>query len=131
MDLNNRSHQSSLLEALKVPPVEEIIKKNSIRLYRKIFMTDTPARELQSVLLARYITKGSIIKGTLLERVLKSGENPLDIVFNKVPFKHSECDLNIERDGLADSLKYLLYHQDYNKPWSHEHVLATLLTKAF
>ena len=89
------------------------------------------ARRSTSVLLARYITKGSIIKGTLLERVLKSGEKPLEIVFSNEPFNRSECDSNIEDDGLTDSLRYLLYHQDYNKPWSHEHVLATLLTKAF
>ena len=35
MGLNKRSHHSSLLKALKVPPVEEIIKKNSLGLNRK------------------------------------------------------------------------------------------------
>ena len=131
MGLNKRSHHSKLLKALNIPPVEEVIQKNTIGLYRNIFKTDTPARELQSVLLARYISKGSIIKGTLLERILKLGGQPLDIILNKGPSKCSECDLNTEDDGMADSLGYLLYHKDYNKPWSQEHILATLLTKAF
>ena len=120
-----------MLKALNIPPVEEVIQKNIIGLYRNIFKTDTPARELQSVLLARYIGKGSIIKGTLLERILKLGGQPLDIILNKGPFEHSECDLNTVDDGMADSLRYLLYHEDYNNPRSQEHVLATLLTKAF
>ena len=131
MGLNKRSHHTKLLKALKVPPIEEVIKKNSLGLYKNIFKTDTPSRELQSILLARYITKGSIIKGTLLERIVKFGVQPLDILFDKNPVMHAECDINTDDDGLTDSLRYLLYHEDYNKPWSQQHVLATLLTKAF
>ena len=131
MGLNKRSHHSSLLKALKIPPIEEVIQKNCMGLYRNIFKADTPARELQSVLLAKYISNGNIIKGTLLDRITKSGGQPLDIILNNGPFKSTECDINTEDDGMIDSLRYLLYHEDYNKPWSQEHILATLLTKAF
>ena len=34
-------------------------------------------------------------------------------------------------DGIVDSLKHLLHHENYQQPWSLEHLLANLLTKAF
>ena len=111
--------------------MDNVIKKNSLVLYKNIFKTDTPARELQSVLLARYLIKGTSTKGTLLEKVLKFGGKPLEIIFNNQTFKCTECDSLYEKDGMTDSLTYLLNHEQYNKPWSEEHILATLLTKAF
>ena len=38
--------------------------------------------------------------------------------------------INRHEDGMTDSLTSLLQHEDYNKPWSEEHMLVTLLTKA-
>ena len=131
MGLNKRSHHSKLLKALNIPSVDDVIKKNSLCLYINIFRSNTPASELQSILLARYIIKGTIIKGTLLERVLKCGKNPLDTILSKQPFNRAGCDTSYENDGMTDSLSFLLNHEDYNKPWSEEHILATLLTKAF
>ena len=107
MGLNKRSHHSKLLKALKVPSMEDVIQKNSLGLFRNIFKTETPARELQSIFLARYIINGSTTKGTLLERVLKYGGNPLDIIFNKQTFKCMECESFIDDDGITDSLRYL------------------------
>ena len=130
MGINKKSHHSKLFKALKVPSIEQVIQNNCLRLYSNIFKVDPPARELQSILLARYIINGSITKGTLLERVLKFGGNPIDTIFNKYSLKRGDREPT-DDDGVTDSLRYLLYHEDYNKPWSHEHILATLLTKAF
>ena len=129
--INKRSHHTKLLNSLKIPSVEEVIKNNSLRLYANIFRTDTPAREFQSVLLARYISSGNIIQGTLLEKIVKTGFNPLEVIFKKYPFTCSESDTREQDDGVIDSLRYLVHHDDYNKPWSEQHILATLLTKAF
>ena len=129
--LNKRSHHSNLLNALKIPTIEDVIKKNSLCLYKNIFKSDNPAREFQSALLARYITNGNITKGSLLEKIVRSGLNPLSIIFENIPFKCSECDERKNDNGITDTLRYLLHHEDYNKPWSEQHVLATLLTKAF
>ena len=65
-------------------------------------------------------------EGTLLERVSKAGHNTIDLITNrpKNSRKHT-------KDGLVDSLRHLLHHENYQKPWSQEHILATLLTKAF
>ena len=73
MGVNKRSHHSNLLKALIVPSVDNVIKNNSLRLYTNIFKANTPARDLQSALLASYIIKGSTIKGTLLDRVVGAG----------------------------------------------------------
>ena len=122
------SHHSNLLKALKIPLVEDVIIKNSLCLYKNIFKTNTPARDLQSVLLARYIIEGNITKGTLLEKIVKAGYDPLQILFDKQNLRGSDHVVN-EEDGVTDSLSFLLHHEDYNKPWSEEHMLATLLTK--
>merc|ERR1712090_25705 len=108
--IKKRSHHSNLLKALKIPLVEDVIIKNSLCLYKNIFKTNTPARDLQSVLLDRYIIEGNITKGTLLEKIVKAGYDPLQVVN--------------EEDGVTDSLSFLLHHEDYNKPWSEEHILA-------
>ena len=129
--INKRSHHSKLLKALSIPPVEDIIIKNTIRLYHNIFKTDTPARDLQSTLLSEYLIKGSTTKGSLVERIITAGCNPLQVIFDKQLCVSSAYDSTEQIDGMTDSLRYLLHHDDYNKPWSEEHILATLLTKAF
>ena len=60
-----------------VPAVDDIIMDNSQRLYKNIFKANTPARDLQSALLASYMIQGTTIKGTLLDRVIKAGADPL------------------------------------------------------
>ena len=82
MGINKRSHHTHLLKALGIPPVEEVIKSNCIRLYNNSLKTNTPARDLHSVLLAKYILNENVIKSTLLYRVVKSEFDPLKIIFD-------------------------------------------------
>ena len=131
MGINKRSHHSNLLKALKIPSIEDVINNNSLRLYKNIFKTNTPARDLQSIFLAKYILNGTVIKGSLLDRVIKAGSNPIKLLFDKQPFECTDCDLIGQENGMIDSLRFLLHQEDYNKPWSDEHILVTLLTKAF
>ena len=131
MGVNKHAHHSNLLKVLQAPSIVEVIEHSSLRLYRNIFKTNTPARDLQSALLAEYITKGVTTDGTLLDRILKSGANPLKVIFDKESSLTSKSSFNREEDGLVDSLRFLLNHENYNKPKSDEHILVTLLTKAF
>ena len=130
--VNKRAHHSDLFRALNITSVENVIKNNCLRLYQNIFKADTPARDFQSVLLTNYILEGKLIKGTLLYKVVNYGQDPLKIIFDH-PSKWActECEMINEENGLTDSLKYLLNHEEYNKPWSEEHILVTLLTKAY
>ena len=59
---------------------------------------------------------------------MKAGYDPLQILFDKQKLRGSDHVVN-EENGVTDSLSFLLHHEDYNKPWSEEHMLATLLTK--
>ena len=67
----------------------------------------------------------------MLDRVIKAGCDPLKNIFEKQPFACANYEFDRQEDGMIDSLKFLLHHNDYNKPWSEEHILATLLTKAY
>ena len=107
------------------------MKNNALLLYKNLFNTDTPARDLQATLLAKYIKQGSIPKGSLLEKVVVAGYSPLQVIFGKHKFACTYGDFNEQNDGMTDSLNFLLHHDEYNKPWSDEHILATLLTKAY
>ena len=92
-----------------------------------IFQCETLAKVFQSLLLASYIITGKAESGTILDRVIKAGYNPLNIILSKPKFKRNTT----EEDGLVESLRQLLHHENYQKPWSLEHLLANLLTKAF
>ena len=127
LGLSKRSHYHRVLQACNITPIEEVIANNTARLYHNIFQCDTPAKELQSLLLSSYIITGRAEKGTLLDRVIKSGYNPINLIMNKPRFKKESTN----DDGIVDSLKHLLHHENYQQPWSLEHLLANLLTKAF
>ena len=51
------SHHSKLIRALNVAPVGEIIKKTVCGLWDRIFMVDSPMRDLCSHFMARNIVK--------------------------------------------------------------------------
>ena len=34
-------------------------------------------------------------------------------------------------DGVVESLRFLILHENFIKPYSSEHIIASLLTKAF
>ena len=127
LGLSKRSHYHRVLQACNITPIEEVIANNTARLYHNIFQCNTPAQVFQSLLLSSYILTGRAEKGTLLDRVIKAGYNPINLIFNKPKFRQNPTN----DDGLVDSLRQLLHHENYQKPWSMEHLLANLLTKAF
>ena len=81
LGLSKRSHNSAVLKALKIDKAQHIVNRNVLNLYHRIFKIDSPARSLMQCLLARYITYGTTVPGTLLDRVVSIGESPLKCVF--------------------------------------------------
>ena len=67
-----------------------------------------------------------IIPGTLVSRVIELGESP----FRAMLCRKREFN-NIKQDGVVDSLRHLIYSENYMKRDSNEHILTCLLTKAF
>ena len=127
LGISKRSHHSSLLTALQITPVRHILRNQSTSLFHRICNTDSPTKDLNMYLMSLHITTGHIIKGTFVDKLLKMGISPIQTVFNapsKVPYANKE-------NGVIDSLKYLIMHEHFIKPYSEEHVLTTLLTKSF
>lgn len=93
----------------------------------RIFKSDSPARSLNVLFLARYLNGGNVTRGTLLYSVVKEGFSPIDIIFEKHGFNKS----NHMSDGVVDSLRGLIFSPSFGCPNSKERRMANLLTKAF
>jgi hypothetical protein len=126
MGIPKRSHHSKLVEALGITPIETIISNNVQKLYHRIFTCHSPSRELQMKFLSHYIKTGKCVKDSLLHRLLISGASPTKTVLSK-----PTCWSPPTCDGITDSIRHCIYNDNYIKPDSNEHVLVTLLLKAF
>ena len=123
LGLSKRSPNSAVLKALNIDKAQHIVNRNVLNLYHRIFKIDSPARSLMQCFLARYITYGTTVPGTLLDRVVSIGESPLKCVFRK-------CGQNnfIGIDGHVDSIRLLLHSRNYVDRNSEEHFMLRLLT---
>jgi hypothetical protein len=73
-----------------------------------------------------YISKGFIMKGSILDRVIHFDDNPLDLALGGSP------PVAVvgpgEADGIVDSLRDILRRGDYRVRGSRPHSLVCLLT---
>jgi hypothetical protein len=120
------SHHTSLLQAMGIPPVTDLIKRNAASLFHRIFQVSSPARALQSQLLANFILKNDTVKSSLLHRIIKQGVSPITLISGPPPKLPGSSN-----NGLCDSLRLLINHDNFLKPYSDEYFMATLLLKAF
>ena len=127
MGFPKRYHHSALLQALDIPSFKENLDLACRRLYHSLMLSNTPAGILQTKLLSRYLTSGHLTKDTLLHRLVKSGHDPCKLIAGPGPKVRTP----INSDGVVDSLRYLVFHQNFIKPWSEEYLTAGLILKAF
>ena len=64
------------MRALNLAPVGEIIKKAVCGLWNRLFMVESPMRDICSHFMARYIVSGEICPKTLFSRILNIGVSP-------------------------------------------------------
>ena len=124
-----RNHHSNVLQSVNVNSLQNIIDNNILSLWYRIFNSESPTKLLCSHFLAQYITSGQITPGTLLSRLLKV----IDISAINATFYRQrifEQD-NVHNEGIVDSIRYLVHHDNYVKPYDQEHMLVCLLTKSF
>jgi hypothetical protein len=69
---------------------------------------------------------GKLIPGTLVQRIVSYGLSPTELLFNKPNLLTNSHD-----SGVVDSLRYLVMHEQFLKPYSDEYIIASLLVKAF
>ena len=81
LGLPKSSHNTAMLKALNIDTVQNTVNRNVLNLYHRIFKIESPARSIMQFLLARYITYGTTVPGTLIDRVVSIGESPLKCVF--------------------------------------------------
>ena len=72
-------------------------------------------------------TKG-LVPNTIIDRVYKQGISPFNVLLKRE--LHPKISVS-SIDGVVDSLRYLIFHENFCKPWEYEHILASLLVKAF
>ena len=77
-------------------------------------------------LLSRFLCYGEAVPGTLLDRVVSMDESPSNRAFN---YQHVP-ENTVTNDGLVDSIRHLLFTDNFTKPYSHEHLLVHMLTTA-
>ena len=128
LGLSKSSHNTAMLKALNIDKVQNIVNRNVLNLYHRIFKIESPARSIMQFLLARYITYGTTVPGTLIDRAVSIGESPLKCVFRKSGHKISILKDGI--DGHADSIRLLLNSRNYVNRNSEEHFMVRLLTTA-
>ena len=128
LGLSKSSHNTAMLKALNIEKMQNIVDRNVLDLYHRIFKIESPARSIMQFLLASYITYGTTVPGTLIDRVVSIGESPLKCVFKKSGHKVSTLKDGI--DGHADSIRLLLNSRSYLNHNSEEHFMVRLLTTA-
>ncbi|KAK2180202.1 hypothetical protein NP493_453g00018 [Ridgeia piscesae] len=128
LGLSKLSHNTALLKTLNIERIEDIVNRNVLSLYNRILRVESPARRLMQHLLSRFIFYGETIHGTLLDMVVSMGESPTKRAFNSQHIYETSVTNN---DGLVDSIRHLLFTDNFIKPYSHEHLLVHLLTTAY
>ena len=126
MGLSKRSHNSAVLKALNIDKVQNIVNRNVLSLYHRILKIESPARSFMHFLLARYISYGTTVPGTLLDRLVSIGESSLKWVFRKCG--HKEFILKDGIEGHVDSIRLLLHSRNYVDRNSEEQCMLRLLT---
>ena len=127
LGLDKRCFTTPLLEALRIPKIIDCIKFSNASLINRIMKVDSPTNKLNAYLLSLYITQNQLIPNTLVQRLVMHGLSPTSCMFSHVKSKHSNATIS----GTVDSLRYLLSHCNFIKPYSEEHILSYLLLRSF
>ena len=106
--------------------MEEKLRQSVASLLKRIFMVESSAQELTHYFMSLYISSGTLIPGTLVDRAVSLGLSPVRSAF--VRYKRPSSSQNC---GIVDSLRTLIMHEHFIKPYSEQHILTSLLTRSF
>ena len=76
-------------------------------------------------MLSQFISKGTIVPGTIVSNILSMVLSPVQFAFNDFKFHLPN---SINDNGHIDSIRAM---ENFIKPYSDEHTLVYLLTKSF
>lgn len=126
LGFGKRYHHSALIDALGIKQIDSILVEATAGLCRRLSAVRSQATDLQIILMSLYYAQGTRIKHTLVDRLLNFNLSPLECFFTKPSIK---C--NRQNNGLTDSLRFLICHDNFVKINSDEYMLAHLLLKSF
>jgi len=129
--LNKRAHHSPLLRALDVDTIKSTINRNLPNLFSRLCAVESPTRKLCIYMIKAFVHKHDTVPGTILDRIKNTGISPITSMFGLNTYKSISSQTNSHSDGLVDTLKSLLLHDNYVKPWSDEYSFVKLLTRSF
>ena len=94
------------------------------------FAFESPIRAFCCQLINRYFLKGEIVPDTLVSRIISlPNVSLINSFFNRIRIPSIPDD---ELDnGLLDTMRYLVHHDNFIKPYGEEHILLCLLTRCF
>ncbi len=126
LGLSKRVHTTNLLASLNIQRPECIINNNILSLCNTIFRVTTPLLDLTTFFLSQYVINNLVIPGTIVSDIIHMGMSPKSCSVTKQRINSS----NIE-NGVVDSIRSLVYHENFIKPYGDEHFLVNSLTKSF
>ncbi len=81
--------------------------------YVLFYFISSPSRNICLYHLSRYVLSGHVA----------TAHSPISLAFTES--SHTEC--HSSDNGHVDSIRMLLYHENFAKPYSEEHVTGTFL----
>ena len=154
LGFSKRVRSTHLLNALHIYKASDKVDTLRCSLLNRIMRVPCSAQSICSLFLSLYTSSGILIPGSLVERIVRLGRSPtrcafgpplapnssLSDLFPKQQQKYSVTLVMTDRhrvgdrsspSGISDSLRAMIMHSNFIKPYSEEHILATLLIRAF
>ena len=122
MGLSKRVHSTELLASLGISKVTELLQKNTLSLFSRIFKVETPLRDLTSHFMSLYIDKHIIIPGTIVSTIVSMGLSVIKCAFNVDKFLPPSLSND---NGHIDSIRAMIFHENLMKPYQTSTLLCT------
>ena len=104
MGLSKRAHTTELLLSLGINRISDVLNRNVVSLYSRLFKVNTPLQDLTLHFLSQYIIHNVVVPGTLIDHLLCVGLSPTCCVFDE-----NLCTQSID-NGHVDSIRSLIFH---------------------
>ena len=128
MCVGKRSHHSNLVCAMDIPSVKHLIMNKALSLYNNLFLVDSPLRDINMVFLNEFCLNNRLYSGTLINNLVNNGFSPVKCAYIKgKDITRHGC----VTAGVVDSIRTLIYSENYVKPLYEEYIMTGLLTKSF
>ena len=129
MGFSKRCRSSYLLHSMNIKTMSDVVSNNCASLAFRIMNVPSSAQRVFTYLLSLFICDNVLIPGSLIHRLVSCGLSPTDCAFTCAKKTLQKDDSS--NGGICDSVRNLIMHVNFIKPYSEEHVLCSLMLRAF